>query len=396
MTHLVLSVLRRLSSDRRGNVAVAVAITLPVIALVVGGAMDVHHASGVRTDLQNAVDASTLAVARDRGADARGQAMMQSHIGSRRDVMDWTAVFTQSGNDRTLGEASATLSSAFLGIIGIPVMTVRAKAEAAVDGGSAPCLTLLDPNAGQALLVNSGARLIAPECEVHVRSTGNPAAIFNAGSRLDVARVCVRGARIIDNGGRPDRLDLGCDAVTDPFAGRFPPIPAKGCTDQGRPIDRGPVTFRPGVYCGGMNFNGRVDVKFEPGLYVLRGGDWNVNGGAWRGEGVTFYFEDTSRIQFNSGIDARLSAPTSGDYKDLLFFEKPGLAKSAFIFNDTGGNQLDGIMHLPSRNMTYNSGSDTRGDRLAMVFNTLIINQTTWRLGPPKGASGKSAPRLVR
>ncbi len=145
-----------------------------------------------------------------------------------------------------------------------------------------------------------------------------------------------------------------------------------------------------------LNFNGAIDVTFAPGLYVIEGGDWNVNGGSWTGSGVTFYFADTSRIQFNSGVRAKLAAPTSGPYRNFLIFEKPGLSRSAFIFNDSASNDLDGIIYLPSRNMTYNSGSEARGDRLAMVFNTLIVNQTNWRLAPPDGAKGKSTPRLLR
>ena len=68
-------------------------------------------------------------------------------------------------------------------------------------------------------------------------------------------------------------------------------------------------------------------MNFKPGVYVIKGGGWNVNGGSWTGSGVTFYFADTSHIQFNSGISATLSAPTSGTYSGLLFYEPDGLAE---------------------------------------------------------------------
>lgn len=385
----------RLARNRSGNVAVTAALVLPVLVLIAGGAIDLSHADTVRNDLQDALDSATLAAVSD-GGDDRASAILDLQVGQRRDVATWTDDFTFPEQGRAIGTASATLNAAFLGLIGMPTLTVRAEAEAVKDGTTPPCLTLLDPNASQALLVNSGAKLIAPTCEVHVRSTGSPAAVFNARSQLDVARVCVAGSRVLDNGGRPDRLETGCAAADDPFAGILPTPPSAACTENGGVLNSGAARFQPGVYCGGLNFNGAVDVVFEPGLYVIRGGDWNVNGGTWTGNGVTFYLEDSSRIQFNSGVKAELAAPKTGDYKNILFFEKPGLSRSPFLFNDTPGNTLDGVMYLPSRDMIYNSGSDAHGDRLAMVFNTLTLNQTTWRLGPVDGLTGVSMPRLVR
>lgn len=388
--------IHRFIADRRGNLAVAAALCLPVLVMVVGGAVDLQHAENVRLHLKDSLDAATLAATADSDMD-RGRAMMGVQLDDRPDLIRWSSSFTPLGEGRVVGEAQVVLRTNFLGVIGMSTIALAAEAEAVKDGKAPPCLTLLDPAAGQALLVNSGARLISPECEVHVHSRANPAAIFNGGSTLDVARVCVAGHRIIDNGGRPARLETGCAPDPDPFAAGLPVVPAgQSCTFHGRSIDRGPVSLTPGVYCGGINFNGALTTHFAPGLYVIRGGDWNVNGGVWRGEGVTFYFEDSSRIQFNSGVDAKLSAPASGAYRNFLFFEKPGLPKSPFIFNDSKGNELDGVMYLPSRNMTYNSGSSARGDRLAMVFNTLIINQATWRMEAPQGLEGQGVLRLVR
>lgn len=389
-------ILRRLLSDRNGNIAVIGAFSLPVIALVAGGAIDLHKASVVQQRVQDSLDAAVLAAAVDGSADA-GEALLSAQLDGRPEIESWTAAFSNPGPNRTAGEASAEVPAAFLGLIRIRVLTVGAEAEAVVSAATPPCVTLLDPNASQALLMNSGARLTGRECEIHVHSAASNAAIFNSGSTLDVARVCVKSRSVLNNGGRPARLETGCEPVTDPFAARLPPPPSQACTHYGRPIDRGPVHFTPGVYCGGMNFNGRLDATFAPGLYVIKGGDWNVNGGLWQGRGVTFYFEDQSRIQFNSGIRAELSAPTSGPYQDYLFMEKPGLPKSQFIFNDSAGNRLEGVMYLPSRNVIYNSGSEAQGDRLNLVFNSLIVNRADWRLAPfPTAGGGGGAARLVR
>jgi hypothetical protein len=373
-----------------------VALLLPVLVLTTGGAIDVVHAETVRSDLRSVLDSATLAAAGD-GDDRRAKVMIGSHLGARTDVTDYTAEFSFSNKQRTVvGQASATVDAHFLGIIGLPSLTVTAEAEAAMGDGARPCITLLDPTASQALLVNSGAKLEAPSCEIHVHSTASPAAIFNGGTKLDVAKICVAGSRVIKNGGWSGNVETSCNASQDPFAGTLPTPPTSACTDFGGVREGRTTSFRPGVYCGGINFNGSVDVDFEPGLYVIRGGNWMVNGGDWTGNGVTFYFEDSSRIHFNSGVKAKMSAPTDGLYRNILIFEKPGLGRSNFLFDDSRGSELDGIMYLPSRDMTYNSGSDARGDRLTMVFNTLILNKTDWKLESADGQRGSGGPRLVR
>jgi hypothetical protein len=385
-----------LGRDRSGNVAMVVALLLPVLVLTTGGAIDVVHAETVRSDLRSVLDSATLAAAGD-GDDRRAKVMIGSHLGARTDVTDYTAEFSFSNKQRTVvGQASATVDAHFLGIIGLPSLTVTAEAEAAMGDGARPCITLLDPTASQALLVNSGAKLEAPSCEIHVHSTASPAAIFNGGTKLDVAKICVAGSRVIKNGGWSGNVETSCNASEDPFAGTLPTPPTSACTDLGGVREGRTARFRPGVYCGGINFNSSVDVEFAPGLYVIRGGNWMVNGGDWTGSGVTFYFEDSSRIHFNTGVKAKLSAPKDGLYRDILLFEKTGLGQSNFLFDDSRGSELDGLMYLPSRNMTYNSGSDARGDRLTMVFNTLILNDTDWKLEPADGQRGSGGPRLVR
>lgn len=55
---------RRMAGDARGNVAMLFAISLPVLVLMTVGGVDIHRASTVRANLQDALDAATLAAAR--------------------------------------------------------------------------------------------------------------------------------------------------------------------------------------------------------------------------------------------------------------------------------------------------------------------------------------------
>lgn len=56
--------LRTFGAERRGNVAVIFAIATPVLALLWAGAVDFNRLTSARSDLQDSLDAATLAVAR--------------------------------------------------------------------------------------------------------------------------------------------------------------------------------------------------------------------------------------------------------------------------------------------------------------------------------------------
>ncbi|WP_292062320.1 TadE/TadG family type IV pilus assembly protein [Brevundimonas sp. UBA7664] len=60
---------RRMAGDARGNVAMLFAISLPVLVLMTVGGVDIHRASTVRANLQDALDAATLAAARSPYTD---------------------------------------------------------------------------------------------------------------------------------------------------------------------------------------------------------------------------------------------------------------------------------------------------------------------------------------
>lgn len=58
------AVAARLGGDRRGNVAIIFALCLPVLVMVVLGGIDIQRITTVRANLQDALDAATLAAAR--------------------------------------------------------------------------------------------------------------------------------------------------------------------------------------------------------------------------------------------------------------------------------------------------------------------------------------------
>lgn len=59
--------LQRFTRSQRGNVAMIAGIALPVLLMISAGAIDLHNAAKVKSELQDALDAATLAAARSNG-----------------------------------------------------------------------------------------------------------------------------------------------------------------------------------------------------------------------------------------------------------------------------------------------------------------------------------------
>ena len=398
-------------ADARGNATMIFALSLTSLVIVVGAGIDFNNAVTGHAQLQDAVDAAVLTGIR-ASSNAAGSASSAfsaniaasiASAASQSYASGTSSSSTSSGtvNIATMtGLATVQKPTFMLGLVGISKFALSASATAVASKSSSnPCIYVLDPSSSQSLLVNSGASVTAPNCEIHVKSTGNPAAIFNSGSSLNFKKICIAGANVIRNSVTVPNLSLSCAASDDPYAGTLPTPSSSSCTYSNLNYSAATITMQPGVYCGWFNFNNSASVvTFAPGVYVIKGGGWNVNGGTWSGSGVTFYYADTSKIQFNSGISADLSAPTSGTYKDILMYEASGLSKTQFVLNDSVSNKLRGLIWLPSRQLTLNAKSGVQSDSLTLVVWQLILNNTTWNLTQLSGSSGASLTniRLIR
>jgi hypothetical protein len=289
-----------------------------------------------------------------------------------------------------VGAASATVKLTFGRLLGRTEVQVSSRTEGILQKPPGKvCILLLDPSKPQSLLVNGGVDLLAPDCEVHVHSTAQPAAIFNGNSTFDTKRLCIKGAKYTANGNpKLGKVETGCDVAQDPFANKFPAPASLACTYTNKTFDS-PAgkakTYVPaGVYCGSTNFNGNQDIVLEAGgLFVIKDGQMTVGGGSdITGAGVTIYLANASssfQINGNSKID--LTAPSSGVRQGVLFYEPNGLSKTDLALNGGSSHRVEGLIYLPSRNVTFNGASSLASESVTMVLNSIIFNGASdWRL----------------
>ena len=131
------------------------------------------------------------------------------------------------------------------------------------------------------------------------------------------------------------------------------------------------VTLSPGVYCNGITISGSDStVTFQPGTYVLKGGGLLFSGSSnvYNGSGVLFYNTEQGSQGNFADIDLSgsnsifgLSAPTSGTYAGVLFFQDPSQFSAAAgvkfkVAGDVTTN-LDGTIYLPDHEVEYSGTS---------------------------------------
>ncbi len=376
---------RRFWEAADGQISMIFAIAIIPILVTLGAAVDYSKSSDVKSQLQKSVDAAVLAGVIQPSAQqvSAASAVFNSNFRVRLGNAA-SASFVPNSDGSLTGTAASSVKTSFLNVMGLSSLgvNVTATAKPGTPSKSQVCILLVSTLDSQSLLVNSGAQLNAPACEVHVLSTQSPAAIFNA--TLNVKRICIKGSTIIKNGGVTPPTETGCATISDPFAGTLPAVTVGSCNYNNQSYNSGTVTLNPGVYCGWTNFNGSGTATFNPGVYIIQNGGMTFNSG-WTvtGTGVTFYLVDqNATITFNSNVNATFSAPTTGTYANILMFEPSGLSTTQLPINGGGGLTLTGLLYLPSRKVIINSVSNLSSGGVAMVFNTLILNQTNWSLAP--------------
>jgi len=390
-----------------GNIGLAFGIALLPIAIIVGATLDYQRAANAKIRLQAAVDEAALLVAKNTSVTqtARQQLAQSSvlaNLGALASVVNPVVTETEPTTGSYQVAAHAVVPTTVMQVVNFRSITINAKAVATVAASSSTssvCMYALSKTASPGILANSNVVINATGCEIDVASTGNPAMTVNSGDTFNVSKLCVAGTNILNNAGSIPALTTGCTVPSDPFASSLPSVAVGSCTVSNQNYS-GSATLSPGVYCGGFNFNGSGTLTLNSGLYIFKGTSWNLNSG-WNvsGSGVTLYFADTSYIQVNSGVNIQLTAPTSGTYANILMFEPQGLTQSSFTINGGAGHTLQGLIYLPSRNITFNSMSNVTAEALTIVVNSLLLDTLNWNITNSAysvSGSGSSYPKLTQ
>ena len=161
---------------------------------------------------------------------------------------------------------------------------------------------------------NATITITAPKCVLQVNSSNLDAMDTTGNSAISSIENCfVGGVRSVGNSTISPPPDTVCKPVPDPFAA-YPRPPVGACDYTNYKLaGNKTATLQPGVYCGGMNFNGSVNVAFAPGLFVIKDGTITETGGTFSGQGVSIFLTGSgAAVQLSGQADWHIVAPTDG------------------------------------------------------------------------------------
>ena len=390
-----------------GSTLVITAVGMIAILAFAGLAVDVGSLRFARHKLQSAVDAAAVAAALEIPACAgnatcpamttAAQAALAENgfsngtqtvncaapAGTGLTIMISNPPCYQGASDPNSGKSSYVEVVAkenqrtfFAGLIGFSSIPIAVRAEAQKTANP-NCIYALDPTGGNAITVDL-LSTITSSCGIVDESSAWNALSCNLLASLHAPSINVVGGvqGLLCLPSTAPRTGVRLPSQPDPLSAvPKPAVPACGTSISSpfhgaaaQVIVAGNATFYPDQsYCGGIILLPTANVTFEPGVYVLKSnGLLNLQGGLnisllsnVTGTGVTFYnYGPRGAITMLAPTvtlgGVNLTAPTSGTYACMLFFQDPQNTDGANIIASASWNTyLEGIYYFPNANVLY-------------------------------------------
>jgi Flp pilus assembly protein TadG len=258
-----------------------------------------------------------------------------------------------------------TLETGLLRFIGGPATTsVSAKAIAGLVAAVSPDSIIVLGSGANTFQANNGATLTVNGGAIAVDSSNSDAASITGGASVTASAIDIVGGDAINNGGSTTPAPVtGVATVADPLAS-LPALTPGACLFSTMYSPPSNTTLAPGTYCGGITVsNGVTGVTFGAGNYIINGGGLTFGGGiTTSGTGVMFYLTGTNAtyasVDIANGVTVTFSAPTSGIYQGILFFQNRSITSgNNATFAGGASMQLNGTLYFPTTDVSFSNGS---------------------------------------
>jgi Flp pilus assembly protein TadG len=385
---------RRLRGDQRGNILLMAGAALTGLVGAAGIGVDTVQWYMWKRQMQQAVDtgATAGAIAMARGLSS-STAVNREVARTANTSYSIEAINTPptsgaySGNSGAIevyATTSQTLpfSSVFLSTA--PTIRVRAVATSVAVGN--PCV-IATATSGTGVEVFGGAQ-VNLGCPVASNSPGGVSVDVGGSSYLDTDMVMSVGGIDYGTGNLPSDASIVSYGlpVDDPLASRNLSFSSSGCTYNHYHVNPNEyATPSAGTYCNGMQLQGTV--RLHGGVYIIKGGTLQINSsadvGLYGDGGVTFILTGTSSstvatVSINGSATVNLTAPTStqnSTFAGVLFYQDP-IGEASHTINGGANINLEGIIYMPTGDLTYNGDSTQSAQCLLIVTERIRFGGT--------------------
>jgi hypothetical protein len=373
--------MRALLCHQGGAVAPLAAITLPVLLGLVGLGVETGMWYADKRVLQVQADAAatggafelasggSASAAASRDAERNGFSTAQGGV---------VTVASPPASGRYAGDVSAVevtvsrqRSLLFSGLFqNNDATTIRARAVARFQQAGAACVLALETTHSQALYFTGSATINMVNCGMAANSASSQAMQVSGNATVNTGWVDLVGDYDISGSGELNSTitpRTGGAAIADPFAA-LPSPSAGACLKSGyKSKANKSETLQPGTYCDGMTISAQSNVTLSPGTYVVKGGSFKVNGNSTLGgSGVTIILTgsngDNAFAEINGNASVSLTAPSSGTYAGIAFYQDRNASSSEDNkFNGGSSMAIAGAMYFPRSLVKFNGGNQTGG-----------------------------------
>jgi hypothetical protein len=393
----MISSIKRLWRDRRGNTLAIAGAALPLVLGSAGLASDTIQWTLWKRQLQRAADSAAAAGVY---AIASGKA-----VGTCTDIAGATyanpvaydlqknnqvgiATTCTVTNPPSLGGYTADANAvrvalavqkrlSFSGLFLSSAPTISAIATATIVPSGTYCVVSLE-NQSVTGINATGSTDLNLGCGMITNSTSLTAAVATGSSDVTATPIAaVGGIPASNNWGAGTVLQPFTLAQDDPFAG----VPAPASTDF--PTGACPsvtvnpnnsATLSPGCY---SDLDLKGNVTLSPGIYILDGGSLSTGAQANVScSGCTFVLTNRSTsstatiggVNMNGGANVNIVAPASGTYKGIMIYQdRRATADNTQQVNGNSSSKLEGALYFPRADLTFNGTTGMNTNCLQIV-----------------------------
>lgn len=377
-------VMLRFAKDKGGASAIIFALSLPVFVGFVGLGTEAGLWYLTERRVQSAADMAAYTGALEYRSGAIFSTInTEAEIAATDNGYDnssATLTVTTVGKDTVRAVIVEEQPRLFSGVfMKTATQSITVEAEATFESGGPACVLALSSIEFDALTFTGNTDVDLKDCNIMSNSSASQS-ILQTGSST-VSADCVYAAGGISHNSNMTTTNCSspvenAQPSADPYAHLNVPASPAACTAIPKFKPTTNFTLSPGRYCGDMVLKG--DVTFSPGTYIIDGGDLEATSQARvSGTDVTIVMTGGGEIKINGGAELNLSAPSSGYFSGVLFYQDRNDSGYQHVINGNSSSSFDGAMYFPSSEVKMLGSGAATGGCLQLIADTIYFSGTS-------------------
>jgi Flp pilus assembly protein TadG len=363
---------------------VTFALAAPVFALLACGAIDLASVNSDRTAMQDAADATALAMAKQlsvstaAGISARAQQFAAAQLGqvATDDGASVTTTITSDNSSVTVA-ISGHRDSFFGNLLPPGGWTMSVQATASTVGVLPLCVLSSGTAAPSDIDLQGSSTMTAAKCLVQSNTDINAQGASTLTAGLAQAATTASGSI-------SPAAQTGAPTIADPFASLTFTPPLLGlCQPLDLVYDLGVNVVLPGTHCGNMTVKQGAVVQLMPGEHYFAHGVLTMeNNSTLEGTDVVLVFNDDSYFVFKDNSTITLSGRQSGVMAGFVV-ATTRTNTNTFTISSDAARQLEGTIYIPNTTLQVSGNGNS------------VADQSAWTVVVAQGIQLSGSPNLV-